>query len=98
MRATLIAVAVASLLAGCASSSPLPQVTPHRSPVKAAAKVPRTHHHTTLTGYTHREPVMPDAWVPEDDAAPTNGAAPTDGAAKEKCKPTEGAKDDCPVE
>mgnify|MGYP003402854156 CR=1 FL=1 len=69
MRATLFAVVVPLLLAGCTTPSPLPEVTAYKSPVIAGAKVPKTHHHTTLTGYTHREPVTPDAWVEEDDAA-----------------------------
>ncbi len=83
MKATLFVVVVPLLLAGCASPSPLPEVLPHKSPVKAGAKVPRTHHHATLTGYTHREPVVPEAWVPED------------GAEKEKCEKPEGEKNEC---
>lgn len=93
MRATLFAVAVSLLLAGCASQSSLPEVTADESPVTSGAKVPKTHHHSTLTGYSHRKPVTPDAWVPEDaTAAPESGAAAPD----DKCKTAEGATDDCP--
>ncbi len=92
MRATLFAVVVPLLLAGCTTPSPLPRVTAYKSPVSAGAKVPKTHHHTTLTGYTHREPVTPEAWVTEDDAA-----APDVATKKEDCKKTKGASDDCPT-
>lgn len=84
MKATPFAVALPLLLAGCASPSPLPEVTPYTSPVRAGAQVPKTHHHSTLTGYAHREPVTPDAWVKEDDSA------------KDECKTAEGVTDDCP--
>ena len=93
MKATLFAVVVPLLLAGCASPSPLPEVLSYKSPVTSGAKVPKTHHHTTLTGYTHREPVTPEAWVTEDDV-PT----PEAGAEKEECKKVEGASDDCPTQ
>lgn len=93
MKATLFAVVVPLLLAGCASQSPLPEVLSYKSPVKSGAKVPNTHHHTILTGYTHREPVVPEAWVPEDEPTP-----PEAGMEKEECKKVEGAKDDCPVQ
>lgn len=90
MKATLFAVVAPLLLVGCTSTSPLPEVLSYKSPVTAGAKVPKTHHHTTLTGYTHREPVTPEAWITEDDAA-----APDAAMAKEDCKKTEGASDDC---
>ncbi len=93
MKATLFAVAISLLLAGCATQSPLPKVTASKSPVTAGAKVPKTHHHTTLTSYTHREPVTPDAWVEEDDAAPPDAAMK-----KEDCKNAEGATDECPAQ
>ena len=93
MRATLFAVVVPLLLAGCTTPSPLPEVTAYKSPATAGAKVPKTHYHTTLTGYTHREPVTPDAWVPEDDAATPDGEMK-----KEDCKKAEGATDDCPAQ
>ena len=93
MRATLFAFAFPLLLAGCASQIPLPEVTANRSPVTAGSKVPKTHHHTILTGYTHREPVAPDAWVPEDAAAAPEGDAP-----KEDCTKKEGASNDCPAQ
>jgi hypothetical protein len=86
MKTTLLSVVISLLLAGCASQSPLPEVTATKSPVISGAKVPKTHYHSTLTGYVHREPVTPDAWVEEDDAA----------APDEKCKTVEGATDDCP--
>ena len=100
MRATLFAVAVPFLLAGCASQSPLPEVSAYRSPVKSGAKVPTTHYHTTLTGYTHREPVVPDAWTPEEgaEAPDPNSAAPDNDAQKEECKKVEGAPDACPAQ
>jgi hypothetical protein len=91
MRATLCALALPLLLAGCASQSPLPEVSAYKSPVVSGAKVPGTHHHTTLTGYKHREPVTPDAWVTED-------AAPEPSMTDEDCKKTEGADDDCPAQ
>ena len=93
MRATLFAVALPLLLAGCASQIPLPEVTAGKSPVAALAKVPKTHHHTILTGYTHRVPVTPEAWVTED--AP---AAPEADKPKEDCKAKEGASNDCPAQ
>ena len=101
MRATLFVVAVPLLLAGCASQSPLPEVTAYKSPVSAGAIVPKTHHHTTLTGYTHREPTAPEAWVTEDapvapEAVPE--AAPDAAMKKEDCKKLEGASDDCPAQ
>lgn len=101
MRATLFVVAVPLLLAGCASQSPLPEVTAYKSPVSAGAIVPKTHHHTTLTGYTHREPTAPEAWVTEDapvapEAVPE--AAPDAAMKKEDCKKLEGASDDCPTQ
>lgn len=92
MKATLFAVVVPLLLAGCTKPGPLPEVTAYKSPVTAGAKVPKTHYHTTLTGYTHREPMTPDAWVTEDDAA-----APDAAMKKEDCKKKEGASDDCPT-
>lgn len=93
MKATLFAVALPLLLAGCASPSPLPEVLSSKTPIKSGAKVPKAHHHTTLTGYTHREPVLPDAWAPEDTvAAPESGEKPVD------CKKMEGAPDDCPAQ
>ena len=97
MKATLFAVAVPFLLAGCASQSPLPEVSAYRSPVNSGAKVPKTHHHTTLTGYTHREPVVPEAWTPEEgsEAPVADPAEPDIGAQKEECKKVEGATDDC---
>ena len=93
MKATLFAVALPLLLAGCASQIPLPEVTARKSPVTAGAKVPKTHYHTTLTGYTHREAVAPDAWVPEDAAATPDADKP-----KEDCKKVEGASNDCPAQ
>lgn len=100
MKATLFAVVVPLLLAGCATQSPLPEVTAYKSPVSAGAKVPRTHHHTTLTGYTHREPVVPGAWVPEEagEAPAADSAEPDSGAQKEECRKAEGAPDDCPAQ
>lgn len=104
MRATLFAVALPLLLAGCASQIPLPEVTGHKSPVTSGAKVPKTHHHTILTGYTHREPVTPDAWVPEGADVP-EAEKPKDSAAppkaetmSDKCKKKEGATNDCPTQ
>ena len=93
MKATLFALVVPLLLAGCATPRPLPEVTAYKSPVTAGAKVPKTHFHTTLTGYTHREPVTPEAWVDGDDAAAPNAAMK-----KEDCKTKEGATDDCPTQ
>lgn len=93
MKATLLAVVVPLLLAGCATPRPLPEVMAYKSPVTAGAKVPKTHHHTTLTGYTHREAVTPEAWVTEDDAQ-----APDATMKKEDCKKAEGATDDCPAQ
>lgn len=93
MKATLYAVVISSLLAGCASQSPLPEVTANKSPVVSGAKVPKTHYHTTLTGYVHREPVTPDAWVEED-----NSADPEAAKTKEECMKKEGASDDCPTQ
>ena len=100
MKATLCAVVVPLLLAGCTTPSPLPEVTAYKSPVKSGAKVPKTHYHTTLTGYTHREPVLPDAWVPEDGAETpaTDSSAQDGGAQKEECKKMQGAKNDCPAQ
>ena len=92
MRATFFAFAFPLLLAGCASQIPLPEVTARKSPITASAKVPKTHHHTILTGYTHREAVSPEAWVTED--AP---AVPEADKPKEECKTKEGASNDCPV-
>lgn len=85
MKTTLIAVVVPVLLAGCTSTSPLPNVVSYKSPVSAAAKVPTTHYHTTLTGYTHREPTAPDAWVTED--APAKEECEKPGGDKNACKP-----------
>lgn len=101
MRATLFAVAVPFLLAGCASQSPLPEVTAYKSPATAGAKVPKTHYHPALTGYTHREPTAPEAWVTEDapvapEAVPET--APDAAMKKEDCKKIEGASDDCPAQ
>ena len=93
MRATFFVVAVSLLLAGCASQSPLPEVTAHKSPVSSTAKVPKTHHHTTLTGYTHRAPLAPDAWATDGEAKNPDAAKTT-----EECKKTEGASDDCPTQ
>ena len=93
MKATLFAVVVPLLLAGCTTPSPLPEVTAYKSPVNAGAKVPRTHHHTTLTSYIHREPVTPEAWVEEEDVT-----APDAAMKKEDCKKAEGATDDCPTQ
>lgn len=93
MRATLFVVAVPLLLAGCASQSPLPEVTAYKSPVSAGAKEPKTHHHTTLTGYTHRAPVAPDAWVTDDDAKVLDATK-----TKEDCKKKGGTSDDCPAQ
>lgn len=93
MKETLFAVVLPLLLAGCTTPSPLPEVTTYQSPVTAGAKVPKTHYHTTLTGYTHREPVTPDAWVGEDGTA-----APDATMKKEDCKKTKGATDDCPAQ
>ena len=93
MRATLFAVVCPLLLAGCASQIHLPEVTASKSPVTAGAKVPKTHHHTILTGYTHREPVTPDAWVPEEAAA-----TPEVDPLKDECKKKEGASNDCPAQ
>jgi hypothetical protein len=98
MKATLFAVFVPLLLAGCTTPSPLPEVTAYRSPVSAGAKVPKTHHHTTLTGYTHREPTAPEPWVTEDAPAVPEAvpeATPDATMKKEDCKKVEGAKDDC---
>lgn len=83
MKATLFAVVAPLLLVGCTSTSPLPEVLSYKSPVTAGAKVPKTHHHSILTGYTHREPVVPDAWVPENEAE------------KENCEKPEGDKNEC---
>jgi hypothetical protein len=93
MKATLFAVAMSLLLAGCASQSPPPEVTASKSPVASGAQVPKTHHHSTLTDYAHREPVTPDAWAEEDGAADPQAAK-----TKEECKKNEGASDDCPTQ
>ena len=101
MKATMFAVVVPLLLAGCTTPSPLPEVTAYKSPVIAGAKVPKTHYHPTLTGYTHREPTAPEAWVTQDapvapEAEPK--AAPDAATKKEDCKKTEGASDVCPAQ
>jgi hypothetical protein len=85
MKTALFAVALPLLLAGCASPGPLPEVMPYKSAVASGAKAPKTHHHSTLTGYSHREPVAPDAWGKED-------------ATKKDCDNMEGTSDDCPAQ
>ena len=93
MRTTFFAVMLPLLLAGCASQISLREVTANTTPVTVGAKVPKTHHHAILTGYTHRVPVAPDAWVPETAAATPDADKP-----KEDCKKAEGATNDCPTQ
>lgn len=79
MKTTLLAVVAPLLFTGCATQAILPEVLPFASPVQAGARAPKTHHHTTLTGYVHRNPVAPDPWVPEEAPAPAP-TAPAGGA------------------
>jgi len=63
MKTSLVVVVVSLILAGCASSSQLPNVLAARDPVKPQTTLAPTHYHPKIRGYTHREPVVPDPWA-----------------------------------
>lgn len=58
-----VAVALLPLLvSACTSATSPPEVAGYRSPTDVSAGIRNTHHHTPVTGYTHRNPVEPKSW------------------------------------
>lgn len=72
----LISVALLPLiLGGCASTYPM-EVTSSKSPGDLTTEIGRTHYHSPVTGYQHRDPVDPKPWKKlNDDAFSQGGGA-----------------------